>query len=204
MNYLAHLHVASCCQSQLLGNLLADFVRGKPDGRFQPQTVDGIYLHRYVDGYIDALDDIKVCRALFPPELYRYSAIALDIFWDHALVTHWETFHDAPLELFVKQAESDCQQASDLEPSPLPERFAFMSEKMWREQWIQSYADINTLPFVLKRMSTRSPRMAPLADTAEVLIAHQVQLLDAFPSIYQQVLNAASTFSEIQQSNTKG
>ncbi|WP_407332338.1 ACP phosphodiesterase [Enterovibrio sp. 27052020O] len=199
MNYLAHLHVASSCKSQLLGNLLADFVRGKPDGLYLPETVEGIYLHRFVDGYIDALDDIKVCRALFPPELYRYSAIALDIFWDHALVTQWEAFHDTPLECFVQQAEAACQKASDLEPSPLPDRFAFLSSRMWQERWIQSYADINTLPFVLERMSTRSPRMSPLADTAAVLIAHQDQLLDAFPPIYRQVLNAASAFSETQK-----
>ncbi|MDD1792743.1 ACP phosphodiesterase [Enterovibrio sp. ZSDZ42] len=195
MNYLAHLHVASRCDSQLMGNLLADFVKGKPDGIYLPDTVDGIYLHRFVDGYIDALPQIKTCRALFPKALYRYSAIALDIFWDHALVKHWSAFHDVPLHRFVHDAQASCQLSAKKEPNALPERFLFMSEKMWREQWIQSYADINTLPFVLERMSTRSPRMAPLADTASVLIAHQDQLLDAFPTIYQHVLKAASTFS---------
>ncbi|MDD1784206.1 ACP phosphodiesterase [Enterovibrio sp. ZSDZ35] len=199
MNFLAHLHVATQCQSQLMGNLLADFVRGKPDGRFSQDTVEGVYLHRYVDSYIDSLDAIKTCRALFPAHLYRYSAIALDIFWDHALATQWSTFHSTTFAQFLLDAEHESRAAVAREPFPLPEHFLFMHDKMWKEQWLPSYKDIDTLPFVLKRMSLRSPRMGPLADTAAVVINHRDTLLAHFPSIYSEVLHAASTFATQQK-----
>lgn len=32
MNFLAHIHLAQRAQSSLLGNLMADFVRGDPEG----------------------------------------------------------------------------------------------------------------------------------------------------------------------------
>lgn len=198
MNYLAHLHIATHCNSQLMGNLMADFVRGKPDNKFLPQTTKAIYLHRFVDGYIDGLDTIKPCRALFPRHLYRFSAIALDMFWDHALVVHWNRFNGQPFEEFLTKAEATCRQQAQHEPNPLPEKYLYLSDKMWREGWIPSYADIHTLPFALKRMSSRSPRMAPLAETADTLLTHRHTLLKAFPSIYSDVLDAAYAFHHQQ------
>ncbi|TKF31317.1 acyl carrier protein phosphodiesterase [Enterovibrio norvegicus] len=191
MNYLAHLHVATQCESQLMGNLLADFVKGRPDNQFSPLTVEGIYLHRFVDSTIDALPEIKTCRQRFPSALYRYSAIALDVFWDHALIQHWDRFSAVSFAQFIKHAESECQRAVKNEPFPLPERFLTLSSRMWQEQWIPSYAHAETLQHVLSRMSTRSPRMAPLADTAPVLLKHYDAFIDAFPAIYEQVLDAA-------------
>ncbi|KXF79757.1 acyl carrier protein phosphodiesterase [Enterovibrio coralii] len=199
MNFLAHLHIATECQSQPMGNLLADFVRGKPDGRFSEETVDGVYLHRHVDSYIDSLDAIKRCRALFPKHLYRFSAIALDIFWDHALTTQWQQFHHQPFTQFLLDTEHQSRSAISHEPYPLPEHFLFMYDKMWKEQWLPSYQDIETLPFVLKRMSMRSPRMGPLADTAATLVVHRDTLLDEFPAIYNDVLASAKHFRKQQK-----
>ena len=49
MNFLAHLHLAMLADSSLLGNLLADFVRGNPAADYQPEVVAGIMMHRRVD-----------------------------------------------------------------------------------------------------------------------------------------------------------
>ncbi|MBV7299051.1 ACP phosphodiesterase [Enterovibrio paralichthyis] len=198
MNYLAHLHIAKRCNSQLMGNLLADFVRGKPDGRFNPDTTQAIYLHRFVDSYIDNLPAIQSCRSLFPKSLYRFSAIALDIFWDHALVHHWQHFSSDAFSRFIENAEDACVDAARQENYPLPENYLRLSSRMWREGWIESYQDIHTLPFVLQRMSTRSPRMAPLAETADTLLTYRQPLLDAFVPIYEDVLQAALQFRKQQ------
>ncbi|WP_458294318.1 ACP phosphodiesterase, partial [Cronobacter sakazakii] len=42
MNFLAHLHLAHLAQSSLPGNLMADFVRGKPDELYPADVVAGI------------------------------------------------------------------------------------------------------------------------------------------------------------------
>ncbi len=46
MNYLAHLHIAEQSDSNLLGNLLGDFVKGDPSKRYGVDVVQGIRLHR--------------------------------------------------------------------------------------------------------------------------------------------------------------
>lgn len=42
MNFLAHLHLAHLADSSLPGNLMADFVRGNPQGDYPAEIIDGI------------------------------------------------------------------------------------------------------------------------------------------------------------------
>ena len=48
--------------SSLLGNLLADFVRGNPQGEYPEDVVDGIYMHRRIDVMTDNLAEVKTAR----------------------------------------------------------------------------------------------------------------------------------------------
>lgn len=82
MNYLAHLHLASLAESSLLGNLLADFVRGNPAGEYAPEVVAGIMMHRRVDVLTDSLPQVKACRDYFTDEHRRVAPITLDVVWE--------------------------------------------------------------------------------------------------------------------------
>ena len=64
MNYLAHLHIAEHTQTSFLGNFLGDFIKGNPEGQFNPGVVSGIRLHRFVDSYIDGHPLIKTLKPL--------------------------------------------------------------------------------------------------------------------------------------------
>lgn len=65
MNFLAHLHIADVSNTSLVGNLLGDFVRGDPTGKYQEDWVEGIRIHRFVDSYTDNHPDIKAILPLF-------------------------------------------------------------------------------------------------------------------------------------------
>lgn len=83
MNFLAHLHLAALADSSLLGNLLADFVRGNPQGEYPPEIVAGIMMHRRVDVMTDTLPLVKEARTYFSADYRRVSPITLDVLWDH-------------------------------------------------------------------------------------------------------------------------
>ena len=89
MNFLAHLHLAHLADSSLPGNLLADFVRGNPQGEYPADVVDGIYMHRRIDVMTDNLAEVKTAREWFRPETRRVAPISLDVMWDHFLSHHW-------------------------------------------------------------------------------------------------------------------
>lgn len=82
MNFLAHLHLAMLANSSLLGNLLADFVRGNPAADYQPDVVAGIMMHRRVDVLTDSLPQVKASRDYFSAPYRRVAPITLDVVWD--------------------------------------------------------------------------------------------------------------------------
>ena len=50
MNYLAHLHLAFRAKSSLLGNMMADYVKGTPSNDYSQAVIDGIRMHRRIYG----------------------------------------------------------------------------------------------------------------------------------------------------------
>ncbi len=107
MNFLAHLHLAALADSSLLGNLLADFVRGNPQGEYPPEIVAGIMMHRRVDVMTDTLPLVKEARTYFSADYRRVSPITLDVLWDHFLARHWDQLvPNCTLPDFLQHAQS--------------------------------------------------------------------------------------------------
>ncbi|WP_162048086.1 acyl carrier protein phosphodiesterase [Vibrio taketomensis] len=191
MNFLAHLHIADNCQSDLLGNLLGDFVKGDPSERYPHAITQGIRLHRYIDSYTDSHPITREAKDLFDPTVKRYAGIALDVLWDHFLARDWSLYHLNTLSEFCNDAETRVKNAQVLD---LPERFLLVTQNMWHGRWLESYQQIENIEFALQRMSQRSPRMAPLADCYANIEAEYVQLGALFHQLYPQILTNSRDF----------
>lgn len=195
MNYLAHLHIADTTNTSFSGNFLGDFVKGNPDTQFPKQIVQGIRLHRFVDSFTDKHPQVLTAKQLFPIHLRRYAPIALDMFWDHCLAANWSEFHRLSLVDFCYLAEQKIAQETAIDSVLLPERFERINGLVWRDKWIESYQKISNIEYALQRMSSRSSRMAPLADTGKVLIEHYQVFANIFTDLYTDVLVASKQFS---------
>jgi acyl carrier protein phosphodiesterase len=191
MNFLAHLHIAEHCQSDPLGNLLGDFVKGNPYDKFPHEVASGILMHRFVDSYTDSHEVMRLCKGQFASERRRYAFIALDMFWDHCLADSWHQYHDKTLAEFCHLSKTRIQQSS----VEVPPRFQLVSDKMWQQRWLESYKDFDTVLYALERMSTRSLRMAPLASCAVDLEKHYSRFYELFGEFYPELLNAASSYT---------
>lgn len=193
MNFLAHLHIADHCNSHLMGNLLGDFVKGDPSKQYQADISNGIKLHRFVDRITDHHALVEECKPHFTGVARRFAPIALDMFWDHCLAKHWRTFSPQSLDSFVRYAYSEVnKQISD----DLPPRFLMLHSRMWSGGWLQSYQDLENIEFALHRMSQRSPRMADLTTTFEVLDNEYEQLEAKFAALYQDVLSQSAEYHQ--------
>lgn len=193
MNFLAHLHIADHCNSHLMGNLLGDFVKGDPSKQYQTDISNGIKLHRFVDRITDHHALVEECKPHFTGVARRFAPIALDMFWDHCLAKHWRTFSLQSLDSFVRYAYCEVnKQISD----DLPPRFLMLHSRMWSGGWLQSYQDLENIEFALHRMSQRSPRMADLTTTFEVLDNEYEQLEAKFAALYQDVLSQSADYHQ--------
>ncbi len=188
MNFLAHLHIAEHCQSSLLGNLLGDFVKGNPENKYPSAVVQGIQLHRFVDRYTDNHPLIHQLKPRFDGESRRFCPIALDMFWDHCLASQWAEFDPRTLGQFCQQAQQQVEAETRFET---PEKFQLVSQSMWRGRWLESYQQQDNIEFALRRIATRSPRMARLTTCIPILFAHYDEFSAVFGELYRDVLTAA-------------
>lgn len=160
MNFLAHLHLAALADSSLLGNLLADFVRGNPQGAYTHDIVAGIMMHRRVDVMTDTLPLVKEARTYFSTDYRRVAPITLDVLWDHFLARHWDRLMpDCTLPDFIQHAQS--QILPHLQQTPA--RFQHLNAYLWSERWLERYAELHFIADVLQGMANRRPKLAALA-----------------------------------------
>lgn len=196
MNYLAHLHIAAHTKTSFSGNFLGDFVKGDPSTQFPIEIAEGIRLHRYVDSFTDKHPRVLAAKRLFPISLRRYAPIALDMFWDHCLARYWSQFYSSSLSDFCQFVELEIAQETLSDAIILPPRFQRVCTWVWQDKWLESYQKIDNISYALQRMATRSERMAPLAETAAVLIEHYEVLSGVFLALYPDILKASKSHVE--------
>ena len=189
MNYLAHLHLASLANSSLLGNLMADYIRGNPRGIWPDDVTEGILLHRRVDAMTDALPEVRTAREFFRAETRRVSPITLDVIWDHFLSRHWDKIvPDITLPDFLQQARLTIQPALPA----TPERFQNLNRYLWTDRWMEKYAQAPYLQNVLSGMASRRPRLAALADSYQDFVANYALLDELFWQFYPAMMAKAA------------
>lgn len=103
MNYLAHTYLSGNNNKLMIGNFIADSVKGNNYQHFDKEIQKGILLHRKIDEFTDNHPLTKQSGALLKPHYHRYSAIVMDIFYDHFLAVNWKKFHTEPLPEFSRR-----------------------------------------------------------------------------------------------------
>ncbi|APC10417.1 MULTISPECIES: acyl carrier protein phosphodiesterase [Providencia] len=192
MNYLAHLHLAHIAHSSLLGNIMADYVRGNPTGRYSPEIVAGIFMHRTVDRVTDTHPLVKEAKGLFRDEYRRVAPITLDLVWDHFLSLHWSTLEPTlPLVDFVRY----CRKTIEPQLCHTPEKFQELNEYLWPQHWLIRYADKNYIGKSLNGMARRRPKLGALSGSFDDFLLQYNQLENIFFQFYPQMMaNALQHF----------
>ncbi|MBC8951625.1 ACP phosphodiesterase [Xenorhabdus sp. PB62.4] len=189
MNFLAHLHLAALSESSLLGNLMADFVRGSPEGLFNSDIVAGIRMHRRVDSLTDRHPLVIEARHLFRCEYRRVAPITLDIIWDHFLALHWDKLEkNYSLPEFANIARSNIEPHLD----STPEKFQELNSYLWSQNLLIRYADMSCIANVLQSMARRRPKLSALAGSYQDIETHYLDFESLFLQFYPQMMALAS------------
>lgn len=189
MNFLAHLHLASLANSSFLGNLMADFIRGAPEGQYSTAVAQGIRLHRRVDTLTDSHPLVREARQLFRPEFRRYAPITLDVVWDHFLSRHWS---DIVPEISLTDFTQNVRKVIEPQLTFTPPKFQEMNEFMWPQRWLIRYQEVPYIGQVLAGMARRRPKLAALKETDYDFINNYQSLESIFFRFYPQMMEAVT------------
>jgi acyl carrier protein phosphodiesterase len=131
MNYLAHAYLSFHNPSLTIGNMIADFVKGKQWLQYEPGIQQGIQLHRAIDTFTDTHPATLQAREYFQASCGRYSAVFIDIVYDHFLATDPSIFTDAALASFTQDVYNTITQQQPVLPPSFLEMFHYMQKHDW-------------------------------------------------------------------------
>ncbi|MBW8685856.1 acyl carrier protein phosphodiesterase [Chitinophaga rhizophila] len=131
MNYLAHAYLSFNDQSLTVGNMIADYVKGKHWQEYAPGIQQGIQLHRAIDSFTDTHPVTLAARDYFQPSCGRYSAVFIDIVYDHFLATDTTIFTDQTLATFSQQTYATIARHHGILPPVFQQVFHYMRQHDW-------------------------------------------------------------------------
>ena len=152
MNFLAHAFLSFNEEKILVGNFIADFVKGKQIKDFEEDIISGILLHREIDYFTDSHPLVKTGQSYLRPKFGHYSTVITDIFFDYFLIKNWKNYSSISIEDFIQKTYSTLDGYEDI----FPERFAKMYYWMRKDNWLLHYGTVEGIRRSLTGMSKRT------------------------------------------------
>ncbi len=102
MNFLAHLYLSQNNTNIMVGNFIADHVRGNRFTHFDKEIQQGIFLHREIDTYTDAHPIVRKSKRRLHKRYRHYAGVVIDIFYDYFLAKNWAEYSEIPLDVYTQ------------------------------------------------------------------------------------------------------
>ena len=181
MNHFAHLVLARPTVESTVGNLLGDFARGVAVDALPPPIHAGLLNHRAVDRFTDAHPRVRELKQLFSPRRRRFAGIALDIYFDHLLIRHWERFENRDLERLIADCYRRMARGRTLMPSAAMRR---VTRRMIEFDWFGSYRDEDGVAEAMDRVAARIRFSNGFGGAIDELRPHRERISAAFVEFY--------------------
>lgn len=187
MNFLAHAFLSGNDPELLLGNFIADSVKGRQAELYTPAVAKGIYLHRLIDTYTDTHEIVGETKARLRPKYRKFAPVIADMYYDHFLASRFDSYADEPLPAYTRRVYSIIHQAFDI----LPERMQHILPHMMQHDWLTGYAQLEGINRALTGMSRRASFTSGM-ETAAGELQENYELYAAdfeafFPELMQYV-----------------
>jgi acyl carrier protein phosphodiesterase len=194
MNFLAHAHLSGDNQKLLIGNFIADFVKGKAAlDRYDGEIRKGILLHRAIDAFTDTHPTVTLSKNRLREKYRHYSGVIVDVFYDHFLAKNWSTFHHQPLDAFAEKVYGIVDDHIDVVPMQVQDFFPYMK----RGNWLYNYRQLEGIGRALTGMSRRTPYESKMDESLSDLVKHydafESEFSEFFPLLQQRVEKFVST-----------
>lgn len=184
MNFLAHIHLSFGDHELALGNFIADSVKGDGLDHHTPRIKSGIALHREIDDFTDHHDIVRQSRSRLFEKYSHYSAVLVDIFYDHFLARSWEDWHHEPLDNFAQRH----YQFFESRKEDLTPQTAHMLPYMKRYDWLTNYANYDGMQRVLNGMSRRASFQSKMEKAVKDLIELDREFSSDFEAFYPELI----------------
>ncbi|PLX05069.1 MAG: DUF479 domain-containing protein [Marinilabiliales bacterium] len=183
MNFLAHAHLSGDDNELMIGNFIADSVKGKKHKDYPKGIERGIILHRKIDSYTDRHEVVKESMSLIRNEYGKFSGIIVDIYYDHFLAAGWSKYSNIGLHAYTQKVYSVLKRNFFILPSRSQRILPFMIS----QNWLNGYANTEELKKVFYGMDRRTSNISGMRNAVDQLIENYKELEEHFMEFYPQL-----------------
>lgn len=152
MNFLAHLKLSGEHDNIMLGNFIADHIKGNKIYHLPQEVIDGIMLHRKIDFYTDNHPEFIKSRERLYEKYHKYAGVIMDVFYDHFLAKNWDDYSDFSLNSFTSYSYGVLLKNYLI----LPKRTKKILPILILNNWLSSYKDFSGLRKTFNVISKRA------------------------------------------------
>lgn len=184
MNLLAHALLSPAdAPALLVGNLTADWIKGRVRRTLPADFQTGFALHQRIDAFTDTHPLVADCIRRLADPWDRYAPVLVDIFLDHILTCQWSQHSAMPRPAFI-DATYDVLRAHQF---LLPPRARYAVHALLADDWFSCYASLDGIALSLSRLSNRLRHGVELAPAVRDFRRHQDAFHEAFTRFFPQL-----------------
>lgn len=197
MNFLAHLYLSADDPEAMVGNLVADFVKGPHLDKLSAGVMAGVRQHRSVDAFTDRHPVVQRSITRISKDWGWFSGIIIDVYYDHILAVDWSRYSAEPLRTFADRAYHLIREYA----AYIPESAREYALRFVEADRLMSYAipDGSGVERALNRLSVRIAERIPkrarqLDEAMPLLRATHAELASDFHGFFPQLVELARTW----------
>jgi acyl carrier protein phosphodiesterase len=199
LNYLAHLFLAGSDPEMILGNFIADHVKGKEILTY-PETVrEGITMHRAIDTFTDQHPIVKKSITRLREDFRKYAGVVVDMYYDHFLSLHWNDYSGVDIETFTKTRYDILNSFHAI----LPARSARLLYYMEKQNWLLSYSSLDGMQQAFNGMSRRTTFISNMENAVASLKTGYQSFSEEFRLFFPELQLFVSEYIDLDSSYSR-
>ena len=189
MNFLAHSYL-SFSEEQLVGNMIADFVKNRDVARLPESIQKGIKLHRAIDTFTDAHPLIHEAKAPFRPLVRLYSGAFVDVAFDYFLANDTTENSQREWQEHSQRVYAVLRRYEEF----LPEVFKKVLDKMQQDDWLYNYRNEWGIEYSFRNVVNKAQFLDKTTNVFPAFLASKDFLREKYEIFFPEIKSFAQDF----------
>ncbi len=182
----------------MIGNFIADHIKGNNYEGFSKEIQQGIFLHREIDTFTDTHKIVRKSKRRLHERYKHYDGVIIDIFYDYYLAKNWSNYSAIPLDVYTNSINQMFGNIS----SELPVKSQQFIKYMIEYNILFNYQFKNGIERVLTGMNNRTKGKSQMNLAIEDLIELEHEFQEDFTIFFDDLQEFCNLkLKEISQPN---
>lgn len=184
MNFLAHIYLSNKNDPIIIGNFIADFIRGNKYKHLPKEIQKGILLHRQIDSFTDAHQIPRKSKRRLHERYKHYDGIIIDILYDHFLAKNWKQYS----KISLVETENNFISLMYKNIELLPEKVIQILPHIKEQKWLSNYATLEGIEKALIGVNKRTKLKSQMHLAINDLDENYLELENDFTLFFKELI----------------